>query len=108
VNECTIGALLGTEREDRAHATGPAGSRPSRVARHGQNGREIVLGRKNYRVVGSLAAADRYDDLYSALASCRLADVDPFAWLCDVLVRVLTHPVDRLIELAPRHWKLAE
>lgn len=67
-----------------------------------------VLGRKNHRVVGSLAAADRYDDLYSALASCRLADVDPFAWLCDVLVRVLTHPVDRLIELAPRNWKPAE
>ena len=40
--------------------------------------------------------------------ACRLVGIDPFAWLCDVLVRVLTHPVDRLIELAPRNWKPAE
>lgn len=67
-----------------------------------------VLGRKNHRVIGSLDAADRYDDLYSALASCRLAGVDPFAWVCDVLPRVSTHPANRLIELAPRYWKPAE
>jgi len=69
------------------------------------------LGRKkNCRVTGSLAAADRYDGLYSALASRRLVGVDSFAWLCDVLVlvRVLTHPADRLIERAPRCGKPAE
>ena len=67
-----------------------------------------VLGRKNYKVTGSLAAAERYDDLYSVLASCRLAGVDPFAWTRDVLARVLTHPQNRLIDLAPRYWQPRE
>ena len=37
--------------------------------------------------------------------SCKLAGVDPFAWLKDVLSRIPTHPADRIGELIPREWK---
>ena len=32
-------------------------------------------------------------------------DVDPQAWLADVLARIATHPAHRLDELLPWNWK---
>jgi hypothetical protein len=64
-----------------------------------------VLGRHNYKFAGSPDAAERAAICYSLAASCRLHGVDPFAWFLDVLLRVATHPVERLIELSPRFWK---
>jgi len=34
-------------------------------------------------------------------------DVDPQAWLADVLARIATHPAHRLDELLPWRWKAA-
>jgi len=34
-------------------------------------------------------------------------DVDPQAWLSDVLARIATHPAHRLDELLPWNWKTA-
>ncbi|RMD96671.1 MAG: transposase domain-containing protein [Bacteroidetes bacterium] len=34
--------------------------------------------------------------------------MEPFAWLKDVLERIATHPVNRLEELQPAHWKQAQ
>jgi hypothetical protein len=31
-------------------------------------------------------------------------DVDPRAWLADVLARIADHPASRLDELLPWHW----
>ena len=39
------------------------------------------------------------------VVSCKLARVDPFAYLKDVLTRISTHPADRINELIPREWK---
>ena len=39
------------------------------------------------------------------IVSCKLAGVDPFAWLKDVLTRMPTHPTNRVAELIPREWR---
>ena len=41
---------------------------------------------------------------YSLIQTCRLNNIDPQAWLADVLARIAGHPVSRLDELLP--WKL--
>jgi transposase len=43
--------------------------------------------------------------MYSLIVSAKLNDVDPRAWLADVLARIADHPVRRLHELLPWHWR---
>ncbi|RYD98982.1 MAG: transposase domain-containing protein, partial [Sphingobacteriales bacterium] len=38
----------------------------------------------------------------------KLNDVDPRAWLADVLARIAGHPASRLQELLPWHWKTTQ
>ena len=42
--------------------------------------------------------------MYSLIATAKLNDVDPRAWLADVLARIGVHPVSRLDELLPWNW----
>jgi transposase len=64
--------------------------------------RPVVLGRKNWLHIGSEAAAHRTMVL---LQTCKAHQVDPFAYLRDVIERVSTHPMSRIEELTPRRWK---
>ncbi len=41
------------------------------------------------------------------LETCKLNDVDPQAWLADVLARLRDHPASRIFEMLPRNWKAA-
>jgi hypothetical protein len=43
--------------------------------------------------------------LFSLIASCQRHDVEPFAYLRDVLTRIASHPHHRLAELLPGQWK---
>jgi hypothetical protein len=45
--------------------------------------------------------------MYSLIVSAKMNDVDPQAWLADVLARIAAHPEHRLDELLPWHWKPA-
>lgn len=66
--------------------------------------RAIAVGRKNWLFVGSDEHGESAGHLLSLIASCRLHDLDPEAYLRDVL-RVLAHwPRDRYLELAPKYW----
>ncbi len=64
----------------------------------------VARGRKNWLFAGSFEGARRTALLYSLVQSCALADVPPFDYLKDVLLRVATH-LQRLIhQLTPKGW----
>jgi hypothetical protein len=43
--------------------------------------------------------------MYSLIFSAKMNDVDPQAWLADVLGRIAEHPAHRIDELLPWNWK---
>src|SRR5207253_488859 len=78
---------------------------PQHPARHGQNDREIALGRKNHLFAGSDGGAERWATVCSLIASAKLNDVEPFTYLRDILQRMTEgHPMSRLDELLPWNW----
>ncbi|MCP1751038.1 IS66 family transposase [Bradyrhizobium elkanii] len=68
--------------------------------------RGIALGRRNWTFAGSQRGADRAAIMLTMITTCRLNDVDPKAWLADVLARIANLPASRLHELLPWEWKL--
>lgn len=67
--------------------------------------RPLALGRKNYLFAGSHDAAQRAAMFYSFLATCKINNVEPQAWLTDVLERIQEHKANKLFELLPQNWK---
>lgn len=65
----------------------------------------VPLGRKSWLFCGSDRGGQRAAVAYSLIQTCRLNDVDPQAWLADVLARIAEHPISRLDELLPWNWK---
>ena len=64
----------------------------------------VPLGRKAWLFCGSDRGGDRAAVLYTLIQTARLNDVDPQAWLADVLARIADHPANRLDELLPWNW----
>jgi len=50
-------------------------------------------------------AGERAAAIYTLISTAKLNDVDPRAWLADVLRRIAGHPASRLDELLPWNWK---
>lgn len=67
--------------------------------------RGIALGRKSWLFCGSDRGGQRAAVLYSLIVSAKLNDVDPQAWLADVLARIAAHPAQRIDELLPWNWR---
>ncbi len=67
--------------------------------------RGIALGRKAWLFAGSDRGGDRAAILYGLIVTAKLNDVDPQAWLADVLARIAGHPVQKLDELMPWNWR---
>ena len=67
--------------------------------------RRVVIGRKNWLFAGSENGARRAAIIYSLVASCKMNDLDPFAYFKDVLDRVSTHPASQVDELLPCNWQ---
>jgi hypothetical protein len=67
--------------------------------------RPLALGRKNYLFAGSHSAAQGAAMMYSFFATCKINQVEPLAWLTDVLARIPEHKANRLHELLPQNWK---
>src|SRR6476646_10400169 len=67
--------------------------------------RGIALGRRNWTFAGSQRGADRAAVMLTLITSARLNDIDPKAWLADVLARIADLPASRLHELLPWEWK---
>ena len=67
--------------------------------------RPIALGRKNHLFAGSDGGAARWAIAASLLATAKLNDVEPFAYLKDVLERLSNgHRMSRLDDLLPWNW----
>ncbi len=66
--------------------------------------RVVALGRKNFPFVGDVEAGDHLAILYSLVPTCEARNIDPVAYLQDVLMRVDTHPASRIDELLPHKW----
>ena len=43
--------------------------------------------------------------IYTLIETAKLNDVDPQAWLADVLARLPDHPTSRIDELLPWAWQ---
>jgi transposase len=67
--------------------------------------RGIALGRKSWLFAGSDRGGERAAVMYTLIQTARLNDVDPQAWLADVLARINDHNVQRLDQLLPWNWK---
>jgi transposase len=67
--------------------------------------RGIALGRKSWLFAGSDRGGQRAAAMYSPIVTAKLNDVDPQAWLADVLGRIATHPASRIDDLLPRAWQ---
>ncbi len=66
--------------------------------------RTVALGRKNSLFAGSDGGARRWAVVGSLVETCKLNGVEPYAWLRDVLSKMVDgHPQQRLDELLPRN-----
>ena len=66
--------------------------------------RGIALGRKSWLFAGSDRGGKRAAAMYSLIVTAKLNNIDPRAWLADVLARIANHPASQLHELLPWHW----
>jgi transposase len=67
--------------------------------------RGIALGRKSWLFAGSDRGGQRAAAMYTLIGTAKLNDIDPQAWLADVLARIADHPHRRLDELLPWNWQ---
>jgi transposase len=67
--------------------------------------RGVTLGRKSWLFCGSDRGGQRAAVMYSLIGTAKLNDVDPQAWLADVLARIAGHPASQLDQLLPWNWR---
>src|SRR5215468_5483810 len=67
--------------------------------------RGIALGRKSWLFAGSDRGGRRAAAMCSLIVTAKMNDVDPQAWLADVLARIAEHPAHKLDELLPWNWR---
>lgn len=70
--------------------------------------RGLALGRKSWLFAGSDRGAERAAVMYTLIGTAKLNNVDPQAWLADVLARIADIPQNRLGELLPWNWPQAK
>jgi transposase len=69
--------------------------------------RGIALGRKAWLFAGSDRGGERAAVMLTLIQTAKLNDVDPQAWLADVLARIADHKINDLAALLPWNWRLA-
>jgi len=82
--------------------------RSRRICRSAERAlRGVALGRKSWLFAGSERGGDRAAFMYTLIVTAKMNDIDPQAWLADVLKRLPDMPVSRVHELLPWNWKTA-
>jgi transposase len=67
--------------------------------------RGIALGRKSWLFAGSDRGGQRAAAMYSLIVTAKMNDIDPQAWLDDVLARIAEHPARDIDALLPWNWQ---
>ena len=67
--------------------------------------RGIAVGRHNWTFAGSYEGGRRAAAIYTLIETAKLNDIDPQAWLADVLARLPDHPAKRIADLLPWNWR---
>ena len=67
--------------------------------------RGLALGRKSWLFAGSERGAERAALMYTLIQTAKLNNVDPQAWLADVLARIADTSQTQLAELLPWKWR---
>jgi len=70
--------------------------------------RPIAIGRKNWLFAGSERGGRAAAIAYSLIQTCVFHDIEPFAYLADILKRLPSHQINRVSELLPFNWKKAQ
>jgi transposase len=70
--------------------------------------RGFALGRKSWLFAGSERGADRAAAMATLIMTAKLNDLDPLAWLADVLARTADIPQSQLHELLPWNWDIGQ
>ena len=76
-------------------------SRRRNPARLGQNERTIVLDHKNYLFMGSASGGKAAAIACILIETAKFNDVDPQAWLAEVLDRIPDYKINCIDELLP-------
>jgi hypothetical protein len=99
----------------------PRRPRPNQFGRNGRQRSERSICRGSPRQIehdrqpgifdahiwGGFNARRQAAIMYTLIRTSKLNGVEPEAWLCDVLGRIGSHPINRLDELLPWHWAKA-
>jgi transposase len=64
-----------------------------------------AVGRNNWIFVGSDDGARANTTFVSLLASCQMHEIEPLAYLRDLLCLLPSWPKSRVLALAPAYWK---
>ena len=67
--------------------------------------RGIALGRRSWLFAGSDRGGERAAVMLTLIQTAKLNDVDPQAWLADVLARIADHKITDLAALLPWNWR---
>jgi transposase len=65
----------------------------------------VAVGRHNWTFAGSDEGGHRAAAMYTLIETAKLNDVDPQAWLADVLARLPDYPARRISDLLPWNWR---
>ncbi|GHD99643.1 transposase [Allgaiera indica] len=66
--------------------------------------RPIGIGRKNWLYARADAGGKTLARAMTLVETAKMNDIDPQAWLADVLDRIRDHKINRLDELLPWNW----
>lgn len=67
--------------------------------------RGIALGRRSWLFAGSDRGGERAALMLTLIHTAKLNDIDPQAWLADVLARIADHRITDLAALLPWNWR---
>jgi transposase len=70
--------------------------------------RGIALGRKSWLFAGSERGGERAAFMYSLIVTAKMNDIDPQAWLANVLARLPNTTASRVPDLLPWNWQPSE